>query len=62
MNKIDFYTLGQEAFARGALRVPAMDPAVAPALEDLPVGLGAADMLEGWLQGWDVANLAVPVE
>lgn len=61
MHKIDFYTLGKQAFEAGKVRVPSLDGRLMDELKGLRVGLGAADMMAAWTQGWDVANLAAPV-
>lgn len=62
MIKIDFYTAGKDAFEAGKPRVPALDPAVREGLAGLRVGLGAADMMAAWTQGWDVANLSASID
>jgi len=50
--------LGKEAFIRGALRVPALDPNL-PALLAGSGRIGASiPILNAWLRAWDLANLA----
>lgn len=59
---IEATKLGAAAFARGALRVPALDPAVLPILSGNRPG-AAVRILTAWLRAWDVANLSVcPVD
>lgn len=62
MQKIDFYTAGKQAFEAGKPRVPALDVTVREGINGMPVGTGAADMMMAWTQGWDVANLAAPID
>jgi len=50
--------LGQRAFERGMMCVPAFDKDLMPLLggdQSLPV-------LDAWVRGWHKANLAAPVE
>jgi hypothetical protein len=59
---------GSEAFHAGKMRVPAMDPAVMKLLE-FSCGFDASEktsvvivLLDAWLAGWTVSNLAAPVD
>lgn len=54
----DWAKLGRQAHADGRLSVPMADPAVAAAIEHLPVGGGAAEIMRAWTDGWHAANLA----
>ncbi len=55
-------TLGGEAFKKGILCVPALDPALKPQLKGLGIGKPAIRVLKAWIAGWTKANLAAPVE
>lgn len=57
--------LGAAAFARGANRVPALDAELRARMASERYQIGDARCiarLDGWLRGWDEANLAAPVE
>jgi len=60
--------IGSEAFHAGKRCVPAMDPAAMSLLE-VSRGFGASEktsvvivLLDAWLAGWTVSNLAAPVD
>ena len=57
--------LGAAAFAAGCVRVPAQDAGVMDLIwAHVPAGMfrPALSILDGWLWGWDAANLAAPVD
>ena len=67
----EFRKVGEQAFKAGQSRVPAMDATVMKRLKQLtgipgqPKAIGSPDTMEiltGFLDGWDAANLANPVE
>lgn len=51
---------GQAAFAAGAKRIPANDPALRRLLRQHGK-VRSSDILTSWLKGWDRANIAEPV-
>lgn len=54
--------LGRAAFARGAMRVPANDPAVIVLVRECSTDAKlTSKMLDSWLRAWDIANMAEPV-
>lgn len=55
---VDFFAMGQKAFADGAPRVPAQNRELMNALKGVPSILGP---VKDWTRGWDQANLAAPV-
>lgn len=54
--------LGAAAFAAGKTRTPALDASWQYLIKGQPVGGQTLGILDGWLGGWDAANLAAPVE
>lgn len=48
--------LGRAAFEAGKPRIPALDPLVRQEIEGMPVGTGAVDIFERWIEGWDAAH------
>ena len=58
MSQIDFYQMGQEAYAAGQPRVPVLNSVVIDAVKDLPLGGGATKIFREVSRGWDAANLA----
>jgi hypothetical protein len=59
------HALGAAAFARGAKRVPALDTELRALMASEPYQIGddrCLARLDGWLRGWDEANLAAPLE
>lgn len=55
-----FQALGRQAFTDG-LTFPLQDPEVLAAIDGMPVGTGAADIMRAWSRGWTAANLAAPI-
>jgi hypothetical protein len=57
--------LGAAAFAAGKTRVPALDSELRARMASERYQIGDARCLarlDGWIRGWDEANLAAPVE
>lgn len=57
--------LGRAAFAAGKTRVPALDSELRARMASERYQIGddrCLARLDGWLRGWDEANLAAPVE
>lgn len=50
------FNLGRAAHDAGRLRSPAMDALMMQELEGMPVGTGAAEMIQEWTDGWDAAH------
>lgn len=51
---------GRAAFEAGAPRIPALVPGLTEAVCN---GAGTVcELLDAWLRGWDLANLAAPIE
>ena len=51
-----YFELGQAAHDAGKFRSPALDNLMMQELEGMPVGTGAAGMLQRWTDGWDAAE------
>lgn len=54
----DFTEIGRQAYAAGQSCIPAFSPEVIEAIEGLPVGHGAYEIMKAWATGWTAANLA----
>lgn len=53
--------IGALAFKNGKPRIPALDKNLRQELEGLKVGQ-SINLLKTWLQNWDMANLAEPIQ
>lgn len=51
--------LGAKAFKKGLNAVPSQDKDLMKLLKGLPVGGGAADIMDAWSKAWHEANLNV---
>lgn len=57
--------LGAAAFAKGMNRVPALDADLRAMMAAEPYQISdprCLARLDGWIRGWDVANLAAPID
>jgi hypothetical protein len=55
--------LGARAHADGRMAAPILDPAIAAAIAEQPVGSRyTRDIMRAFSAGWTAANLAAPVE
>ncbi|MDE1675109.1 hypothetical protein [Nocardia gipuzkoensis] len=52
---------GRFAYNNGEVRAPGLNRDVRDAIAGLPVGAGAANIMNAFLQGWDEANLSAPL-
>lgn len=51
-----YFELGFAAHDAGKLRAPALDSRVMAELTGMPVGTGAVEIMQSWLDGWDYAH------
>lgn len=56
--KAHYENLGREAYLAGKANIPTADSEVWAAIENLPVGGGAAQIMKAWVKGWTDANIA----
>jgi hypothetical protein len=54
-------TIGRNAFLAGEPSAPILNPVIAEAVANLPVGGGAAQIMKAFVEGWHTANLEAAI-